>query len=61
MNDKKLFTVKIPERPTGKAIAACFDSLIVKMVAAGVYENPVIRLRINAKEKQIEIEVRQEG
>ncbi|MFA8439325.1 hypothetical protein [Pueribacillus sp. YX66] len=58
MSEKQLFWVKIPERPTGKAIAACFDSLVNQMVASGVFENPVSRLKVNVEEKQIEIEVK---
>lgn len=53
------FSVEIPERPTGKSIAVCFDSLISQMIAAGVFSNEVSRLRINKETKRIEIEVKE--
>lgn len=58
MSEKQLFSVKIPERPTGKSIGVCFDSLKSQMIAAGVFEKPVSRLKVNVEEKQIEIEVK---
>lgn len=61
MNEIQLFSVKLPERPTGKAIAVCFDSLKSQIIQAGMYENRVTRIGINVQEKQIEIEVRKGG
>ena len=55
----KTFSVEIPERPTGKSIAVCFDSLISQMIAAGVFSNEVSRLRINKETKRIEIEIKE--
>ena len=55
----KTFSVEIPEKPTGKAIAVCFDSLISQMVAAQVLSNEVSRLRVNKDTRRIEIEVKE--
>lgn len=59
MSETKTFSVEIPERPTGKSIAVCFDSLISQMIAAGVFSNRVSRLRVNTETKRIEIEVKE--
>lgn len=59
MNDKQLFCVKIPERPTGKTIAVCFESLISQMVANESMSKEVSRLRINKETKRIETEVKE--
>ena len=59
MSNTKTFSVEIPERPTGKAIAVCFDSLISQMVAAQVLSNEVSRLRVNKDTRRIEIEVKE--
>jgi len=55
----KTFSVEIPEKPTGKSIGVCFDSLKSQMIAAGVFSNEVSRLRINKETKRIEIEVKE--
>ena len=60
MSNTKTFSVEIPERPTGKAIAVCFDSLISQMVAAQVLSNEVSRLRVNKDTRRIEIEVKED-
>lgn len=52
-----MFAVKIPERPNGKALKCCFDSLVAQMVNNKSLDQQVTRLRINTIEKQIEIEV----
>ena len=59
MSETKTFSVEIPEKPTGKAIATCFDSLISQMVAAGVMEKRVSRLQVKKDTKRIEIEVKE--
>lgn len=59
MSETKTFSVEIPERPTGKSIAVCFDSLKSQMIAAGVFSNRVTRLRVNTETKCIEIEVKE--
>lgn len=53
------FSVEIPERPTGKTIAVCFESLISQMVANESMSKEVSRLRINKETKRIEIEVKE--
>lgn len=60
MSETKTFSVEIPERPTGKSIEVCFDSLKSQMIAAGVFSNEVSRLRINKETKRIEIEVKED-
>lgn len=52
-----IFSVKIPEKPTGRAIKCSFDSLISQIKSAEMADLPVTRLKINAKDKAIEIEV----
>jgi hypothetical protein len=63
MPEDQIFSVKIPERPTGKAIACSFDSLKSQLVQAGVFNDPVTRLRIDTKEKLIivGVEAKEEG
>ena len=55
----KTFSVEIPEKPTGKAIAVCFDSLISQMVANESMSKEVSRLRVNKNTRRIEIEVKE--
>lgn len=55
----KTFSVEIPEKPTGKSIVTCFDSLISQMVAAQALSKEVSRLRINKETKRIEIEIKE--
>jgi hypothetical protein len=57
--EDKIFSVKIPERPTGKAITCSFDSLKSQMIKAGVFNDPVTRLRIDTKEKSIVVGVQE--
>lgn len=59
MSETKTFSVEIPEKPTGKSIAVCFNSLISQMVAAQVLSNEVSRLRVNKDTRRIEIEVKE--
>lgn len=60
MSETKTFSVEIPEKPTGKSIAVCFDSLISQMVANESMSKEVSRLRINKETKRIEIEVKED-
>lgn len=56
----KTFSVEIPERPTGKALAVCFESLISQMINAKSLNSNVTRFRINKETKRIEIEVKED-
>ena len=59
MSETKTFSVEIPEKPTGKALAVCFESLISQMINAKTLNSNVTRFRINKETKRIEIEVKE--
>ena len=60
MSETKTFSVEIPEKPTGKSLAVCFESLISQMINAKSLNSNVTRFRINKETKRIEIEVKED-
>jgi hypothetical protein len=48
--------VKIPDKPTGKVMVTCLDSLKAQLHNAGL-DKPVIGVRLNRETKALEIEV----